>query len=220
VAAYFSDYPDQCHHPKEDLVYGKLRRRDPASSAGLYDLLADHRRLHELTERFATAVRQGDESPDAVPATKALLETLREFTVQYRQHMQMEEEQFFPLAEKRLSEGDWEAIDFDLFDRNDPLFDHAAEERFAVLKRRIDGLAGQAAMRQAAFDAATGLKGLSGIESFNASMKAAGRPFRLTRFTKGGYTLEDDSGLLLYIPKCSAERATWCAFFFLRGRSS
>ena len=218
VADYFSDYPDQCHHPKEDLVYEMLRRRDPASSAGLYDLLADHKRLHELTERFAIAVRQGYENPDTTPDPK-VIETLTEFTVHYRKHMRMEEDQFFTLAENRLSESDWEEIDFNLYDRNDPLFDHAAEERFTALKHRIDGLAEQAAMRQAAFDSATGLKGLSGIESFNASMKAAGQPFRLVRFAKGGYTLEGDSGLLLYIPECSAERAAWCAFFFCRGRS-
>jgi len=55
---YFSDYPDLCHHPKEDLVYELLSRRDPGSCAGLGNLTAEHLRLHELTEAFGEAVRR------------------------------------------------------------------------------------------------------------------------------------------------------------------
>ena len=29
IVDYFLDYPDQVHHPKEDLVYRKLRERAP-----------------------------------------------------------------------------------------------------------------------------------------------------------------------------------------------
>ncbi|HYA65132.1 MAG TPA: hemerythrin domain-containing protein, partial [Burkholderiaceae bacterium] len=62
---YFSDYPDRCHHPKEDLVYRRLSERDPDSRKGLRDLIAEHRRLHELTEAFGEAVRRVREEPQA-----------------------------------------------------------------------------------------------------------------------------------------------------------
>ena len=29
ASEYFYDYPDRCHHPKEDLVYRRLGERDP-----------------------------------------------------------------------------------------------------------------------------------------------------------------------------------------------
>ena len=212
---YFSDYPDRCHHPKEDLVYKLLSKRDPDSCSGLPDLIAEHRRLHELTEAFAAAVRRVREEPQgAKPSPR---EVIREFTEHYRQHMRNEEERFFRLAEERLSKDDWDTLDFAMFDRDDPLFDHVAEERFSALRQRIETLAEQGKARRSVFDAANGLRGLSGIESFNESMKSAGQPLRLARFAEGGYGLERDRELLLYVPECSAERAAWCAYCYLRG---
>lgn len=212
---YFSDYPDRCHHPKEDLVYKVLSKRDPDSCAGVGDLPAEHRRLHELTGAFAEAVRRVREGPQA--AEPSPRDVIREFTARYRQHMRDEEERFFRLAEERLSKEDWDTLDFAMFDRDDPLFDHAVEERFSALRQRIETLGEQGEARRSVVDAANGLRGLSGIESFNESMKSAGQPFRLARFAEGGYGLERGRKLLLYIPECSAERAAWCAYCYLRG---
>lgn len=215
AAEYFCDYPDRCHHPKEDLVYRLLGKRAPDACSGLRDLIADHRRLHELAEGFTGAVLRVREQPQAAePGVRAVI---REFTQHYRQHMRTEEERFFRLAERRLSRDDWATLDFAMFDRDDPLFDHAAEERFAALRQRIEQTAEQGKARRSVLDAANGLRGLSGIESFNESMKSAAQPFRLARFAEGGYALERDGELLLYLPDCSAERAAWCAYCYLRG---
>jgi hemerythrin-like domain-containing protein len=212
---YFSDYPARCHHPKEDLVFKLLSKRDPESCAGLRDLLAEHRQLGELTEAFAGAVRRlRDESQAESPNPR---DVIREFTEHYRRHMRDEEELFFRLAEDRLSKDDWDTLDFAMFDRDDPLFDHAAEKRFSNLSRQIELLADQRKTRRSVFDAANGLRGLSGIESFNESMRTAGQPFRLARFSEGGYGLERDHELVFYVPECSAERAAWCAYCYLRG---
>ncbi|HMK87950.1 MAG TPA: hemerythrin domain-containing protein [Steroidobacteraceae bacterium] len=216
ASEYFSDYPERCHHPKEDLLYKLLSKCDPDSCASLRDLLADHRRLHELTEAFAEAVHRVPEGPQAAEPTPR--EVIREFTQHYRQHIRDEEERFFRRAEERLSEDDWYTLDFVIFDRDDPLFDHAAEKRFSALRRRIETVAEQGKARRSVFDAANALRGLSGIESFNESMKSAGQRFRLARFAEGGYGLECDRELLLYIPECSAQRAAWCAYSYLRGR--
>jgi len=110
---YFSDYPDRCHHPKEDLVYKLLSKRDPLSCSGLRDLIAEHRRLHELTEAVSAAVRRMREQPQTAEAR--VRELLREFTQHYRHHMRNEEEHFFRLAEERLSKDDWDALDFAMF---------------------------------------------------------------------------------------------------------
>ncbi|HVP33485.1 MAG TPA: hemerythrin domain-containing protein [Steroidobacteraceae bacterium] len=212
---YFSDYPDRCHHPKEDLVYRLLSKRAPDCSSGLRDLLADHRRLHELTEAFAAAVRQLREQPQATaPGPR---QVIREFTEHYRQHMRSEEELFFRLAEKRLSRDDWASLDFALFNRDDPLFDHAAEVRFALLRQRIEDLGEQGRARRSLADATLALRRLSGIESFNEAMKSAGQPFRLARFAEDGYGLEREGELLFRVPACSPEQAAWCAYCYLRG---
>lgn len=213
---YFSDYPDRCHHPKEDLVYKLLSKRDPESCAGLRKLIAEHLGLHEHTGAFAEAVRRMREERQA--AEPSAREVIREFTQRYRQHMRDEEEWFFPLAEGRLLKDDWANLDFAIFDRDDPLFCNAAEERYSALRRRIEKLAEEGKARRSVIEAANGLRGLSGIESFNESMKSAGLPFRLARFAEGGYGLERDRELLLYVPECSAERAAWCAHCYLCGR--
>jgi len=212
---YFFDYPDRCHHPKEDLVYRRLSERDPDLRAGVRDLVTEHRRLHELTEAFAEAVHRLREEPQT--AEPSAREVIREFTVRYRQHMRDEDERFFPLAWERLSKDDWDILDFAVFDRDDPLFDHAAEERFSVLRQRILTIAERGMARRLVIDAANGLRQLSGIESFNESMESAGEPFRLARFARGGYGLERNRKLLLYVPGCSSEQAAWCAYCYLRG---
>ncbi len=214
AAEYFCDYPDRCHHPKEDLVYSLLAERDPQACSDLRDLIADHRRLHELAEAFAGAVHRVREQPAAEPGVRAVI---REFTQHYRQHMRNEEERFFRLAERRLSRDDWATLDFAMFDRDDPLFEHAAEERFAALRQRIEQTAEQGKARRAVLDAADGLRRISGIESFNESMKSAAQALRLARFAQGGYALEREGELLLYLPDCSAQRAAWCAYCYLRG---
>lgn len=215
ASEYFCDYPDRCHHPKEDLVYELLSKRDPDSCAGLRDLVADHRRLHELARAFADAVRQPREEPQTGHSNPR--EVIRDFTQHYRQHMRLEEERFFPLAERHLSKDDWYALDFTMFEQDDPLFDHVAEKRFAGLRERIQSLAEQGKARRAVFEAGRELRGLFGIEGFNESMSSAGQRFRLLRFTEGGFGLEGDRELLLYIPECSPERAAWCAYCYLRG---
>src|SRR5262249_22744770 len=39
----FKDYPDSCHHPKEDMIVAKLKARDPVAAATIGDLEAEHR---------------------------------------------------------------------------------------------------------------------------------------------------------------------------------
>jgi hemerythrin-like domain-containing protein len=135
VLEYFQGFPDQCHHPKEDLVFRKLHRRDPAASEAVGDLLAEHVEIARTTERLALAVdrwsaRSNGGSAELVPA-------LREFIDGYRRHLQDEEARFFPAALSTLTPDDWAEIDFGVFDRKDPLFDDVVEDRFQDLRDRI-----------------------------------------------------------------------------------
>ena len=225
---YFSDYPDLCHHPKEDLVYELLSKRDPGACAGLNNLASEHVRLRDLTRAFGEAVHRLPEAPQSREATQsreapqtaepAAREVIRDFTRRYRQHMREEDERFFPLAEQKLSKDEWATLDFAVFDRDDPLLADATEHRFAVLRQRIEEATKRGRARAHVLDAGNRLRELSGLESFNELMKSGGTPFRLSAFVGGGYGLEHDHELLLYIPECSAERAAWCAYAYLCGR--
>src|ERR1019366_243669 len=55
VIAYFLVYPDACHHPQEDMVFEKLKARDPAAAANIGDLAAEHRSVTKRLRRGAQA---------------------------------------------------------------------------------------------------------------------------------------------------------------------
>ena len=64
IIDYFKDYPNSCHHPKEDIIVEKFKARDPVAAATIGNLEAEHsesakrlRRVAEVVER----VLRGDD---------------------------------------------------------------------------------------------------------------------------------------------------------------
>ncbi|HKA41905.1 MAG TPA: hemerythrin domain-containing protein [Burkholderiales bacterium] len=210
--AYVSGYPDQCHHPKEDLVYRKLLSRHPDVTSSLKDLVAEHAKLADATRDLSRAIDESRRNPAA--ANEKLASQLEEFLRFYRHHMAMEEQYFFPAALKNLSRGDWAAIDFALFDQPDPLFDRAAEARFAGLRDEITrlGTAENTAAEQR--EETADLTAMQDVAAFNDAMQRSGELLRLARSSHGGYQLERNGGVIVCIPECSEGRAAWCAYFF------
>ena len=126
---YLHEYPDACHHPKEDLIARRIRAV-LQNTDGLVDIEEDHRTLRELT---ANALQSMTEEADA----ESLRATLRGYVSDYREHIADENAQFFPEALRTLSQDDLDDIDFQVFDAPDPIFDGAEEERFATLRSEL-----------------------------------------------------------------------------------
>lgn len=140
---YCLSYPDLYHHPREDLVFARLCERDPGAVEKLGDLMAEHRDLAAVTERFAEAVR--NILQDLEVPREALDRTARRFIAFYRDHMAREEEVFFPAALEHLTRADWAEIDARMAARHDPLFGPQSEERFAALRRNVLNWAAESA---------------------------------------------------------------------------
>ena len=55
IIQYFQDYPESCHNPKEEMIFEKLKARDPAAAKGFGNVEADHeveaKRLRSCTGR-------------------------------------------------------------------------------------------------------------------------------------------------------------------------
>ena len=214
---YLSQYPSQCHHPKEDLVYRKLKSRHPDIAQSLSDLEEEHERLARLTESLSLSLR---ELPQSDAATNdRLAERLRDFGDFYRHHMAMEERHFFPAALQSLSRNDWAEIDFAVFDQPDPLLDRSAEDRFARLRDEVTRLGEAHKTSAARREEAVWLGRLQGIADFNGAMQQCGDSVRLGRSSEGGYELERKGSVLVHIPECDEPRAVWCAYFFLKSHS-
>lgn len=135
VIDYFQDYPESYHHPKEDIVFAKLKQRDPAAAIQVGDAEADHEVETKRLSQFARAVEDvlaGREIPRQTFHT-----VVRDFIRHQRQHMAKEEQLLFPSAVRALRPEDWADIDARLNDRKDPLFDDANEEKFRALQQAI-----------------------------------------------------------------------------------
>jgi hemerythrin-like domain-containing protein len=135
VLSYFEVYPEVYHHPQEDLVFAKLRIRDPTAAAKIGDLAGEHRKGAERLRRVLHAV-------DNVLAGQEVLRqnvdtVVRDFIEQERRHMMMEDRYFFPVAITALKPEDWAEIASAVTLHKDPLFSDLAEERFDGLRAHI-----------------------------------------------------------------------------------
>ena len=135
VINYFKDYPDSCHHPKEDLIVEKLKARDPRKAEAIGDLEAEHREGAKRLRRVALAVERVLSDQDLPRQT--VNDIIRDFIKRERQHMAMEERVVFPTALNALRPEDWADIAVKLVDRDDPFYQPGFEERFNKLRRRI-----------------------------------------------------------------------------------
>jgi hemerythrin-like domain-containing protein len=135
VIEYFQDYPENCHHPKEDVVFEKLKLRDPAAAARIGDAEAEHKIETQRLRRLVEAVEEILAGREFLRQT--FHDVVFDFIKHQRQHMDKEERLLFPAAVQRLRPEDWAAIDARLEDRKDPLFNGAVETKFQALQRTI-----------------------------------------------------------------------------------
>ncbi len=142
ILDYFLTYPDQYHHPKEDLIYRTLCRHDARLGPVIDDLKAEHEELAIATREFSEALepaRRDGEAPGA-----GVRRLARSFVEAYRRHMDKEEHRFFPEALRTLTPEEWADIEAEITDPTDPLFHGKAPQRLSNLKARIRGHRGAA----------------------------------------------------------------------------
>jgi hemerythrin-like domain-containing protein len=135
IAEYTLHYPDLVHHPKENLIFERLVMRDPSAAEVVGDVIAEHRKLAELTRRFAGAIANASRD---VELPREWLEALaKEYLQANRLHMQLEEQYLLPRAMAILTEEDWIAIDENLSYADDPVFGEKVAEAYLYLHDRI-----------------------------------------------------------------------------------
>lgn len=135
TADYFLEYPQLCHHPKEDVIFRRLKERCPHDVAALPNLESEHREVNQRAGRLHETITALLEETDI--ARDLVVDTARIFIEAERRHMTMEEDQFFPLAEDRLTAEDWSQIANDLNEAHDPLFGDRVETEFSTLSERL-----------------------------------------------------------------------------------
>jgi hemerythrin-like domain-containing protein len=135
IIQYFQGYPESCHHPKEEMIFAKLKARDPAAAGRLGDVEAEHEDEARRLRSFARAVESVLSDQEFLRENFHL--AVRDFIAHQRKHLEREERSLFPAAAKALQSEDWLEIDARLGDRKDPLFDSVVEEKFHSLQKTI-----------------------------------------------------------------------------------
>ncbi|MCP5267000.1 MAG: hemerythrin domain-containing protein [Burkholderiaceae bacterium] len=136
ILFYVDEFPERLHHAKESaLLFPPLRRRCPSIGAVLDRLDAEHadggRAVRDL-EHALTAFEQLGEARRGT-----FLAMLERYVSFYRDHMQIEEREVLPLAERELTQADWAEIDAAFEANRDPLSGYTPEAEYEPLFRKI-----------------------------------------------------------------------------------
>ncbi len=135
VISYFEDYPDCCHHPKEDMIFEKLKARDPVAAESVGDLEAEHQNERQRLRRVADMIRSILTNHEIV--RQSFDHVMHDFIERERKHMEMEERFLFSAAVNALRAEDWAGIDARWSDWKDSMFNVAFEEKCQSIRERI-----------------------------------------------------------------------------------
>ena len=135
ILEYTLHYPDLVHHPKEDLLFDRLKTHDAAAVAAIGDLISEHKVLGDLTRRFAAAVSNAARDIDVPrPWFEALADS---YLRHHRIHMQAEEKHFFPRVLAVLEDSEWAELDRRAAETADPLFGPKVANAYLGLYEQI-----------------------------------------------------------------------------------
>ena len=139
---YLADYPEDYHHPREDLLFDRLQKIDQKAGEVIEPLLAGHEEIQKESNRLYFMVMRLNNGEN-INRSKLAAE-LGRFVTGYQKHMQEEEASVFPLALDTLSEEDWAEVDLGMEFIEDPLFGTRVRRRYRRLANYLAAKVGVA----------------------------------------------------------------------------
>ena len=135
IMHYMVSDPDAVHHPREDLIFDKLKDKDREIGESVNQLLEEHKKLaaygQQLADALYVALAGGVISVDKV------MRFAEDYLTLVRSHMDREEGKVFPKARGLLNDDDWREIESRLHATDDPVFGGAVERRYRELHECI-----------------------------------------------------------------------------------
>jgi hemerythrin-like domain-containing protein len=141
IVDYLTNYPDQFHHPREDLLFAKMLAVDKSFKVDLERLEREHKTLRTYNDKLfgelkRIAAGRRVDRPD-------LMRNLTRYINGYRQHIEFESNKIFPKAKGELSPADLEKLQAKTRYIDDPLFGPVVETQYRRLGRSVQaGLGG------------------------------------------------------------------------------
>jgi hemerythrin-like domain-containing protein len=128
IVYYLRSFADCIHHPREDVAFARLARREPTMELVINRLLQEHRVISTAGEELFNRINEATEALEAAAAT---------YLVYYRHHLAAEEREIMPRAAQLLTHEDWVAVAATVPAVSDPLFGNDVDARFRDLRKQI-----------------------------------------------------------------------------------
>ena len=136
IMDYMVTWADRFHHPREDRIYDHVAEVDRGLAGNLRNLERDHdrmardgREMLHVIERWRAGELCGHEVVDRGRAYVGRCHT----------HMNLEEDEVFPLIDTVLTRSDWRDLEAEdvLHPASDPVFGRRVQREFRHLARRV-----------------------------------------------------------------------------------
>ncbi len=135
VVYYLRHYPDQVHHPQEDVAFTRLFQRDPQMKPQIECFIQEHRVMAAARE---TRLMHLDEVVAGALEPRSIVEAAAAtYLAYYRAHLAAEENEVIPRAVEILTPQDWAAVAAAVAAKPDPLFGEDIDARYRTLRRQI-----------------------------------------------------------------------------------
>lgn len=133
---YMREFPERRHHPGEDAsLFALLMQRSDAADEIIRELEAEHDQGESMLTMLTVALSTWEAGrPDGVTGFAAALKRFSEF---YWRHMDKEENQVLPIAQKELTEKDWGTIRDTFAAHADPMLGKRLGDEFDALFSEI-----------------------------------------------------------------------------------
>ena len=128
---YFSVYPDQWHHPVEDLVFGRLLSKPVDIRDVVGKIAAEHKAIATATRnmnRLFYAIAN-----DAAVERQELFSAAREYIALQRAHMKKENEILLPLVSQHLTDTDWKEVADALLEKQSSHFHQGVKRLYQAI---------------------------------------------------------------------------------------
>jgi len=136
IMDYMVNWPDRFHHPREDLIYGRVAELDATAADNVDSLQRDHDAMARSGREVLHNIQlwRGGEKSGA-----ELVRSGRAYVEHMYEHMNSEEKLVFPQIEQILTAEDWRELSRDdqLRPVADPVFGHVVQREFRNMARKL-----------------------------------------------------------------------------------
>lgn len=200
IMDYMVTWPDRFHHPREDLIYGRVAELDAEAADSVDSLQRDH---DFMAGKGREVLRNIQLWRDGELGGTALVKSGRAYIDHMYEHMNTEEKLVFPQIEEVLAAEDWLELakDDQLRPVADPVFGQRVQREFRNMARKL-----RSSVRRGV-ERGTLVEWLA-IEAVMESLDVVSMAYESARDTAGEHLrLAWDEGLELF--RESAVTAPW-----------